>query len=97
MSIIQSLLLSLNLFLPKCKQNARRWNLIALRLHEIQNSLMKWTQTQHLIDDIKKILSSLLIAYEIREYCLMKWITRLKKNSNFFVEQIGMYEKFQTA
>ena len=63
MSILQSLLLSLNLLLPKCKQNARGWNLIALGLHEIQNSLMEWAQTQHLTDDMKKILSSLLIAY----------------------------------
>ena len=46
---------------------------------------------------MKKILSSLLIAYKIREYRLMKWITGLKKNSNFFVEQIRMCEKFQTA
>ena len=97
MSILQSLLLSLNLLLPKCKQNARGWNLIALGLHEIQNSLMEWAQTQHLTDDMKKILLSLLIAYEIREYRLMKWITGLKKNSNFFAEQIGMCEKFQTA
>ena len=58
---------------------------------------MEWAQTQHLTDDMKKILSSLLIAYEIREYCLMKWITELKKNSNFFAKQIGMCEKFQTA
>ena len=97
MSILQSLLLSLNLLLPKCKQNAWGWNLIALGLHKIQNFLMKWAQTQHLTDDIKKILSSLLIAYEIGEHCLVKWITGLKKNSNFFVEQIGMCEKFQTA
>ena len=97
MSIFQSLLLSLNLLLPKCKQNAQGWNLIALGLHEIQNSLMEWTQTQHLTDDMKKLLSSLLIAYEIREYRLMKWITGLKKNSKFFAEQIGMCEKFQTA
>ena len=97
MSILQSLLLSLNLLLPKCKQNAWGWNLIALGFHEIQNSLMKWTQTQHLTDDMKKILLSLLIVYEIREYHLMKWITGLKKNSNFFAEQIGMCKKFQTA
>ena len=69
---LQSLLLSLNLLLPKCKQNAQGWNLIALGLHKIQNSLMKWAQTQHLTDDMKKILSSLLIMYEIREYHLMK-------------------------
>ena len=46
---------------------------------------------------MKKILSFLLIVYKIREYHLMKWITGLKKNSNFFVKQIGMCEKFQTA
>ena len=46
---------------------------------------------------MKKILSFLLIVYEIREYCLMKWIIGLKKNSNFFVEQIEMCKKFQTA
>ena len=58
---------------------------------------MKWTQTQHLTDNIKKNFLSLLIVYEIREYCLMKWITGLKKNSNFFVEQIEMWKKFQIA
>ena len=88
MSILQSLLLSLNLLL---------WNLIALGLHEIQNSLMEWIQTQHLMDNMKKILLSLVIVYEIREYHLMKWITKLKKNSNFFTKQIGMCKKFQTA
>ena len=35
MSILQSLLLSLNLLLPKCKQNAQGWNLIALGLYKI--------------------------------------------------------------
>ena len=35
MSILQSLLLFLNLLLPKCKQNAQGWNLIALGLYKI--------------------------------------------------------------
>jgi len=97
MSILQCLAMSLNLLTGKKAWDERGWQLLTMGRHKGRNPLGEWAQTKHYTPEVRTVLSSLMMAYQILEFRTQKFAILALNNSNLFDEQIALCLRYEKA